>query len=715
MKKNFVKKQLIISLIFFIFSAIDKSKESTFFLNYSFSKTILLFAHLGIILLLLSFILLKNSNQFKKCFLFLNKIINNEKFTLINFLFLVLIIITMIIIQIMGDDLIIWAVYQKVFYFSLNIVVILYSLLDYQQEKFSYYSNNLVIKIALLLFSFIILIFISSKLFMMNFDNLLQVTSMFFLLLLSLLILNIRFAKWEIIKIKQIFRYAFYYVIINLFINSFSFFLTSNESISTIYIFLNKFFSILTISFLFSIVILVFIFFIRKKNNNKINFLKLFFLLVFFIFTSINFYSNPLNIVDSSYFKNFQKDSTGRVLGKLINARLDENKSYFLGVYADGDRGEHLAFTSQDIKNTEVIFFYEKSIDDLIFIPYPAHVGIQGNVFGVIVKIFSSISLVDLYYLFELLMVLLLSFLFTLLVLWIGEEFGFISALFVAININFSQWLLVGARNIYWNFWSFYLPMIISIYYFRYIGKGNKPKNTYFFGLLFAVVYIKTGMGIEYLSAVLIMMTLPLFYYGYMYKYSLKKIINYFSGFFITGVLSFFTSVFVLVLKISLFITHDIKLAFVDLNNRIVKRTGFGNLDIVNAIYDQKTASLINESLSVSLQKVFHIYFFENRPLFLNLRAGHITLLLIILLGLGLFFHKNKYIFTKKFWGLLIITLISILAPCSWLVLAKAHSYIHIHLNYINFSMPYIIFVFALLGYFLDNLSKYLFYKGDID
>jgi hypothetical protein len=51
-------------------------------------------------------------------------------------------------------------------------------------------------------------------------------------------------------------------------------------------------------------------------------------------------------------------------------------------------------------------------------------------------------------------------------------------------------------------------------------------------------------------------------------------------------------------------------------------------------------------------------------------------------------------------------TWFSIMAPLSWMVVFKAHSYMHIHMNYIVWHMPFTFFGFATCGLVIKTLCK---------
>ena len=64
---------------------------------------------------------------------------------------------------------------------------------------------------------------------------------------------------------------------------------------------------------------------------------------------------------------------------------------------------------------------------------------------------------------------------------------------------------------------------------------------------------------------------------------------------------------------------------------------------------------------------------------------------------------KNKFNIEQK--SLLYVTLISSLAPLSWHILAKAHSYVHTHMNHILWYSPFLLLIFVFIGLTISRLK----------
>ena len=60
----------------------------------------------------------------------------------------------------------------------------------------------------------------------------------------------------------------------------------------------------------------------------------------------------------------------------------------------------------------------------------------------------------------------------------------------------------------------------------------------------------------------------------------------------------------------------------------------------------------------------------------------------------------------KRYNALIWTTWFSILAPLSWFVIFKAHSYVHTHMNFLLWQMPFTLFGFAIIGTAVPTLVK---------
>jgi hypothetical protein len=91
-------------------------------------------------------------------------------------------------------------------------------------------------------------------------------------------------------------------------------------------------------------------------------------------------------------------------------------------------------------------------------------------------------------------------------------------------------------------------------------------------------------------------------------------------------------------------------------------------------------------------------------------------IVLIIIIAIEAFFILrgwSAYLngIAKKFFALTIATAVSFFAPVSWFVLAKGHSEIHKHINWILWNIPFTILGTALCGIVASGLAKLIYIK----
>ena len=94
--------------------------------------------------------------------------------------------------------------------------------------------------------------------------------------------------------------------------------------------------------------------------------------------------------------------------------------------------------------------------------------------------------------------------------------------------------------------------------------------------------------------------------------------------------------------------------------------------------------SITNSFVSNFLLKIRYIY----------------LIVLFIAMSVLLFLRGRKMMTERRQQDLALIwtTWFSILAPLSWYVIFKAHSYIHTHMSFLLWQMPFTFFGFAVFG-----------------
>ena len=415
-------------------------------------------------------------------------------------------------------------------------------------------------------------------------------------------------------------------------------------------------------------------------------------ILVFFISTillTLSFYNNSFEVADISTFRSWQNDSESLVVGRLIQSRQAGLGADYGLLQRDPDWSESNRFiTGEHVDNLSV---------------YPSQLGLQGLAFGIIdrfVPLNSSDTLKLLYFMNS----LLLAIFIVLVAFWASKQLNLLSGLFIIIGCIFSPWLVFSAKNLYWVLWTMLLPFV-TILYLQWLESRSVKINQWIFGLAaFITVFIKTACGFEFISSILISIEIPVIYYAIREKWNIKKYIcrSLFIG--AGGTLAFITTFCINIWQRTMR-TGDFNTAWESMKFNISKRTGFFEMEI---------APVYQNSLDQPVLKVIYTYLRDGISLVLDFRMAEMILLLIIL-TLGLLISQ-KYINSvkeerNKLAPLVIAAFISLLAPISWLILAKGHSSIHVSINYLLWYFPSVLLILALCGAIISLIFKNVWRK----
>ena len=422
-------------------------------------------------------------------------------------------------------------------------------------------------------------------------------------------------------------------------------------------------------------------------------------LLLFF-----GFYTNSWRVAEQQWFKNHQRDTEGHVMGRMVKSRQDGIFSAG-GLNGDGTPKdvEQEWIASKQLGTQYVAYLYELSFDK--FSTYNSQPAGQGMIFSLLDRLIPLSTQTKLR-LFYVLTALLSAVALTSIIGWFYEEFGGWVAVFVLGSIVLSQWLTVFGKNLWWSLWAFYLPMIAVLYFLK---RHRVPENRQFirFGILiFIAVSIKCFInGYEYITTTLIMMMTPCIYYAILDKWSRQHYLKGSLAAALGSGVAIFLSLIMLCFQIG-----AAKDGFMDGVAHVIwsfgKRT-YGEAEDFPPVY---AASLNAGTLSVVITYMNGVFFDLNNYLsvtnafvsnfLLKIRYYYLIVLCVVMSAL-LFWRSNKETLSERRQqgiALICTTWFSILAPLSWFIIFKAHSYIHTHMSFLLWQMPFTLFGFAVLG-----------------
>ncbi len=415
------------------------------------------------------------------------------------------------------------------------------------------------------------------------------------------------------------------------------------------------------------------------------------------------FFTNRWQVADQQWFVNFQHDSESYVVGRLVKSRQD-------GIFSDGGLiGLGRKDASDLKKNRNPIIYhyfqhlaYNKGLTFGVYKAYKSQIGGQGIFFSILDGLISMPPRDKLIF-FNMLTSFFSAIILTAIILWFYLEFGLCIALFVLASTVFSQWLVVFGRNLYWSIWAFYLPMVVAMYYLKRNRVSANTQPIMFVILVFITVFIKCLFnGYEYITTTLIMMMVPFVYYSFLDRLNFFCIFKFFLSAMFGSCLAILLSLCILCFQIA-----SVKGNFLDgveyIAYSLKKRTHEDSRNFPS-IYASSLESGTTTVVAKYLNGTFfdaNNYLYSSNPFVSNwlfkLRYYYLISLFLIMSAF-LYFRSKRYVAEKNresCLALIFATWFSFLAPLSWFIVFKSHSYIHTHMNYIVWQMPFTFFGFA--------------------
>ena len=424
------------------------------------------------------------------------------------------------------------------------------------------------------------------------------------------------------------------------------------------------------------------------------------------LFMFLGFFANYWRVADQRWFENHQLDMESYIIGRMVKSRLD-------GILSSGGltglgslNATPVQFSDEPFSNQYLA--YMNNLPFGAYSTYNSQIGGQGIFFSVLDKLITALPQEKLR-IFHALTSLFLAIMLTAIILWFYLEFGLTVSLFVLFSAVFSQWLVVFGRNLYWSMWAFYLPVVVLMYYLKFTRVLPNLKLFELGTIFLIMVFIKCLFnGYEYITSTLVMMFVPLVYYIILNRVNFGESLKTLGTAALGSCLGVLLSFSILCFQIA-----SVQGRFLDGVHHIVycfeKRTyadprGFPS-EYAPGLQASTTSVLLTYLKGTFFDPENYL---SSSPLVFRhpIRYSYLISLFVIV-SVALFFHKNRYVAEKekrKCVSLIYATWFSILAPLSWFIIFKAHSYVHTHTNYIVWQMPFVFFGFASCGLLVRNL-----------
>ena len=463
-----------------------------------------------------------------------------------------------------------------------------------------------------------------------------------------------------------------------------------------------------------------------NKNYLNIIIFSFIFILGFYSYTN-----NSLKVTSEKWFNEHQIDSEQIVLDGLLNGLRDGKLN--LGVYLRNDN-------SKDYLNARKYFLNKN--DEGKFVSYNSSYGFQIRFFYKLYSFgFDSLSL------YHSIVSALLSLVVAFMTLTIKRDFSIISAIIFGLVFILSPWIVVFARNLFWVPFTWFLPIAISMYFSIDIFDNSKKLYVMLL-LIFSSFTLKFLCGYEFITTIFFATCVPIFYQGVLKNYLIFEILKkcfyigliFISAFLTTIILDHKSNDYQNLNEENPILTAAKKRLWSKNPELIAKKTCNKNkscedeiyralnsnpvyvtskyllmVDFLPWFYSNKIENEVKNEIKKSIKKINKNLSFYSVNIFYkemkNILSFEIILFMIIkllsLISFLLFIIYSFYIFflSKKSFKFLFLT--SLLAPLSWFIMAKGHSAIHLH---INFVLWYITFIpcgmLLIINHHTDKINK---------
>ncbi len=309
---------------------------------------------------------------------------------------------------------------------------------------------------------------------------------------------------------------------------------------------------------------------------------------------------------------------------------------------------------------------------------------------------------------------LLFSIILTFIIFWVYKTSNIYAAVLMLFSFTFSPIITLMGKSLYFTPYTFFLPFLAACVLLHMDYKGRiKFSTKHYLIVAGAFLFNMLFQSFEFISTKGLMAVSPFIFYGILkgdYMEMIKRTFK--AGLFYGGAI--FIGLFFLLLQIKTVkgnwaaATEHIAFSYSKrasgglkaekrINKKVLESTKVSRVEILN-IYFNEAAHAINIGKKEKFTRYKYVFW------------------LYLISGILLLFFQRKIpeIVDKNMVRALILgTLFAMLAPLSWHIIFRGHSYIHTHFNTLLWFMPFMIFGWMLVGYTIELGVKY--FKQNLD
>ncbi|MDR1155698.1 MAG: signal peptidase I [Bacteroidales bacterium] len=420
----------------------------------------------------------------------------------------------------------------------------------------------------------------------------------------------------------------------------------------------------------------------------------LFYLSVWVLLT-LNFKGNILSSA-WDFYHTFQYDSESLVVGRLSLSESEGLSAHagFLGRVKPVPAGSDPFWYQYDL--------YRYGGEFETYEGYYSQPAGQAFLYGLVCKITGlsgDTALEMLWWLVS----MFSAFMFTAFSGWVLCRWGWTVAVFTVLSIGFSQWVTAFGYNLYWILGAFYLPFVAALRYLQKYGRSAKHPLKATFWLMFTAMLLKCLLnGFEFITATLVMAMTPWVFYAVMYGWDWRQFFRRVaaaSG----GALAAVAATMVwLAVQLS-FVMGSVGEGFEYILWSFGKRAHGGGGEFDPVFQESIDSSQWDVLVTYWNGHAFNLAHWSENVLWQSISKVGFGFCVLVFLFLTWVVLKSKTIrerpaFRRQQVALTVMLWLSLMAPLSWFVIFKGHSYLHTHMDHIVWHMPFMLLGAVLMG-----------------
>ena len=402
---------------------------------------------------------------------------------------------------------------------------------------------------------------------------------------------------------------------------------------------------------------------------------------------------NAWRAASDGFFAGSQADTEGLVFGRLAWSR-DHGPFSSGGLLGFVGAGPALvSFDSVDLwlsrryEGQREAFLGEMPVRS--FSPYFSHSGLQGWAFTALDSLLRTIPASRREDVFRFVTAAGVALAGTLLILFLWRELGAAAAFGCFAILVSSAWLASLGRNLYWNLWVFLLPaLVIGAWLARASARGQRKGGWTFAAVAYSAILARCLCGYEYATAWAAMAAVPVVYLAVRDGWPARMFAARVGLLALAGIAAFCSSLALLTFQIGA-VTGSARDAAAHLRLAAARRTS-GEASALPPVYAQALRARTSDILKSYFGDPYDRESGRARVSLIRwLRSrSYGALCLVILaaaawailrsLGRGEGPQAIRY---RRALGLAAATLCAFVGVLAWLVVFKAHSFFHGHVN----------------------------------